>query len=62
MGKHGPATLGKPAYRANCRPRGLGGIPEILIRMSDEEGFDLASDLYIESLCELDRRLKGEET
>ncbi len=56
MGKnnHGPATL--PVCRLGSK------IIPVLIDMADEERFDLANDSYIESLCELDRRLKGEET
>ena len=60
MGKrnHGPATL--PLYRIGIRSKLR--VTPILIDTAEEEGFNLAGDSYIESLCELDRRLKGEET
>ncbi len=60
MGKnnHGPATL--PLYRV--KGKNPLRLTPILIDVDGEERFDFANDHYIESLCELDRRLKGEET
>ncbi len=61
MGKnklHGPSTLPFRRHVPDDAPRAT----SILIDITEEERLDLANDRYIESLCELDRRLKGEET